>query len=602
MTSGQFVEPVSHEGDIHLIFTEDDLAPYYALNSVIRSGRSSEKWETEGKPTARMNHRGETFKLAADYDDQPLLPWNDPSYEMESVPLFRIYFASCDRLSDDDPDTPADQSPRTVGGTITIRPRWPGMKKEDGSDIRGIPNLNSGSGYIDCQIQASNIPHREYKEILQTAFAAFDIVPRYVADPHESSNISDMARYVRLRRSASSPVHSADGPIARTHAVLEPGQTGFRKHVEDHTELPGYYVSTVINDGVAGDIIKGHRLGKEVKHYYPNHPHDREPDDPLYHPKLEVSYQTSRTEDTLYWDDLQSARRELDETILNYLEWSSLSVRPADGKGDEPFFSDPVFTASESHRSAKIVDCPLPDIKDEQTAAVMSLWGSATESDRDLIDSLVSDGGRPDRAELADRTEYSYRTVRRFVQRCEQVVSDTMDGLSIGSKHQEAQLLERVRASEESFRKSIEHAVLSAADAAEGRARSKWNQLKQKYNIRLRDTEFKQKLDIGYSPADKSEAIEIIGEIKIQAYHRFESLRRVELHISCLDGWNPTVGNLASWSKPAVKTSGGSTTEHQTGEPLHRRLDSKAREIFNTAFAELPKSKRETVKAEISTR
>ncbi|WP_256545936.1 DUF7845 domain-containing protein [Halobellus inordinatus] len=584
MTAGKFVDPQSHEADIHFIFDEDGLDPYYALNSVIRV--QYDDWQTEGKPKETMNFLGQSWALAADYDQQPVDPWNHESYRMESVPLFRLYFVAKDGLYDGEP---ADQSSRIRGGTMTIRPRWPEMTM-DGKKIQGVPDL--GKPYIDVQVQASNIEHSRYLDLVKTAMAAFGVSYRYFEDPHEMSNVVDVARYVRVRRSRSSPLYAADGPIARTHAVLEAGQQGYRKHVEDHTKIPGYYVTTTVDDERARDIIPGQTLGKEIKHYYPQDPSFYEPGDALYHPKLEVAYQTKQTDETLRWSDLDQAVRELDATLYNYLDWADLPIR-ADGK---TFKSDEYFDAgSESYRSVKLVDCPLPDVEDEQEHVVMKLWGNTLESDRDLIDSLVSDGGTPTREELADRTGYSYRTVRRFVNRCEDVVRDAYDGLSIDSKHKEQMLIERVRAAESQFRESVEHAVMNAADVVEDRTRSKWSQVKQRYNVSISEGKFKQTLEVGYRPEDREDLADVIRSIKLAARERYRSIRRFALEVTTIDGEHRRIPNLESWRPGAAKTT------HEPSKPdWYEDADQLARDRYGRRLDDLADARRQKVINEVT--
>lgn len=594
MTAGQFVDPVSHEGRVHLIFAEYDLKPYYAINSVIRSGRSTEKWETEGKPTETIRHHGEKFRIAADYDEQEQLapPVALDSWEMESTPLFRFYVASSDRLSDGEP---ADQSSRTVGGTVTIRPRWPDMRKPDGEPISGVPVLNGDKGYIDADIQLSNIPHDEYPELLREVFAAFDLSPKYLRDIHDSSNIQQIARYVRLKRRVSGPVYAPDGPLARTHGVMAASQTGYRKHVENHQKIDGYRVAATIDDERAADLIRGHKLGKEIKHYYPREPEYYDQSDALYHPKLEVGFKGSKTEGSTYWTDLDQITQELDETLFNYLEWSDLPIRP-DGSTYE---KDAVFKPTESHRSAKIVDCPLPDIEDSQKAAVMRVWGSTTESDRDLIDSLVSDGGRPTREELANRTEYSYRTVRRFVNRCEDVVRDTYDGLSLESKHQEQMLIDRVRTAESQFRESVENAVTTAANAVSDMSRSEWTQTKQDYGITINEKGPKNTIKVRYKPESRREVKTVIRDIKTAARRWFDSLRRYSLEITTIGGEYRHISNLETWKDRGsdIRDKGEFADLPQWAEPA----DKLAKERYGKSIREVRHQTRKQLKQEVQT-
>ena len=504
MAVDAFVHCAPHEGDLHLVFAEYGLGPYFAMD---RIRKDHDGWQTEGKPTRTIQFDGDQWALCYDYDtDNPLDPWDHQDYSLQTVPEFRFYFAAKDGLYD---GKKADQSNRVRGGTITVRPRWPGMTA-NGKRVRGVPSL--GGPYIDVQIQASNIRHDLYHQLAIEVITAFDVNAKYLRTPHEMSNWNDTAVYVRLFRSESGPVFAADGPIARTHQLLEGDREGFRQHKEDHRKLPGYYVSTQISDQRAHDLIKGHQLGKEIKHYYPLYPENREPDDPLYHPKLEVSYQTSITDATVYWTDTMDMVRELEETLLNTLEWAELPLR-----GGEPFYPDEYFTAKDGRRrSRKLVDCPLPKIKDAQEVAVMSLWGTTTQSDKEVIGYLLSDGGKISPADAAEKTGYSYRTIREVLKRCESVIRHTYGQIEIESKHQRDLLLSRVRAAEEDFRETIEDAVLTAAESATNRTRSQWSRVRRQYNITVDSdpSDCRKLVKVGYKPKDSYEAREVVQSIR----------------------------------------------------------------------------------------
>ncbi|MDS0241802.1 MULTISPECIES: winged helix-turn-helix domain-containing protein [unclassified Haloferax] len=551
MTVAPFIDPQPHEGDVHLIFDEYGLKPYFALDSV---RKDYDGWQTTGKPTRKVSWRNQTWHLAYDYDVQPIDPRDHEDYQLQTVPLFRIYFVADDSLYDDEP---ADQSARTTGGTMTIRPRWPDMTK-DGKPVRGIPNL--GGPYLDVQIQASNIDHHLYHDLVQTAMEAFGVSRRYFQTPHEMSNVQDLAVYVRLSREHSEAIYAPDGPIARTHSVMTSGMSGYRMHKEDHRKIPGYYVSTHITDERAGDIIRGHRLGKETKHYYPLNPEQFDEDHPLYYPKVEVSLQTSITDETVYWSDLDDVLRELDETLLNYLSWSGLTTR-AD---DEVFESDVHFDAeSETRRSRRLVDCPLPEIEDEQEHVVMRIWGDMRTSDRDFTRSLIEDGGKPTREELAERTGWSYRTVRRYVNRCEGIVTDAAGKLEIGSKHMQNMLLSRVRAAAENFETAMEDAVMTAADVAAGRRRSEWSEMKNRYAARVVEHDRRRdEIHVEYRPTDWESRTDMLRDIKRAARDRWTSLRQVTVtyhdhlggeHTTVLSDLQLTTGNITNLDVRSVR-------------------------------------------------
>jgi len=334
MTAQKFLRFQCHEFDAHLHTVKDGLKPYYALTNV----RKNHDWSS-GKPRQTIQSDGETWQAVLDYDAQPIVPWSDPSYQLETAHLYRLYFVCEDETYDGER---ADRSQRVKGGTVTIRPRWPDMKKRDKKDSDGDGEWNGpvrevkgymdlGKPYLDWQIQASNIDFERYPDLLADAVSAFGIPRRYVDSFHETSNITDAAVYVRLRRDCSGPIYAADGPIARMHAVLQADREGYRKHVEDNRDRPGDYVAAVVDDERAGKVIRGHRIGKEAKHYYMKDPDSYAPTEFGYHPKLEIGYQTSATDSTVYWErdgelDRHDLRRELEEMLLNTLEWAGFDT------------------------------------------------------------------------------------------------------------------------------------------------------------------------------------------------------------------------------------------------------------------------------------
>ena len=103
-----------------------------------------------------------------------------------------------------------------------------------------------------------------------------------------------------------------------------------------------------------------------------------------------------------------------------------------------------------------------------------------------------------------------------MVGRCESVIRHTYGKLEIESKHQRDLLLSRVRAREQDFRETIEDAVLTAAEAATDRMRSKWSRVRRKYNITA-DTDpddCRKLVTVRYQPEDSYEAREVVKSIR----------------------------------------------------------------------------------------
>ncbi len=296
----------------------------------------------------------------------------------------------------------------------------------------------------------------------------FEIPRRYFDEFYQTSNINDAAVYVRLQRSNSGPIYAADGSIARMHSLLEADRSGYRKHVEDNRERPGDYVISVVDDSRAGMIIRGHEIGKEVKHYYMKDPDNYDPDEFGWHPKLEIGFQTSATDRTVYWErddelDCQDLRRELEELLVNTLDWAGFDIT-----GGKQYQGDAYFDPDDrERRSLKLVDCPLPDIESEQEAMVMGLWGDMNPSDKALVDTLLADGGKVSPQDAADETGYCYDTILRAVDRLEGFVEHTYNELAIGSDYAAQAMLKRVRSAEEQFRRAIGSTAMQVANDAQ---------------------------------------------------------------------------------------------------------------------------------------
>ncbi|WP_247729484.1 hypothetical protein [Halovivax limisalsi] len=536
MAVQQFLRFQCHEFDAHFHMVRDGLKPYYGLDRT----RKDHDWKNAGKPTATFEIDGETWHACLDFDDQPIVPWEDPSYRLNSAYLYRIYFVCDDGTYDDER---ADRSKRVKGGTVTIRPRWPNMKKRDDetgqvSKVQGYMDL--GVPYLDAQVQASNVDFERYPDLLAEAAAAFDVPRRYFDEFAESSNIKDAAVYARVVSDESGPIYAPDGPLARIHSLLEGDRSGYRKHVEDNRDRPGDMVTTVVDGDRARKLIRGHRLGKEIKHYYMKDPDTYDEDEFGSHPKLEVAFQTSVTDETVYWDreddelDRQDLRRELEETLANVLEWAGFDVT-----GGDRYFEDEYFDPDDrEQRTLKLVDCPLPEIESEQEAAVMRLWGDMNPSGRAVTETLLSDGGEVSPADAAEKTGYCYDTVLRVVDRLEGVVRHTYGQLEIESDYVAEALIKRVRSSAEQFTREIGSATMQVAEDAQGIASDALDAWRTRYDAGIEQNreDCRLLLKPRLSATDRDHAREIAREAYRAVCERFSSHHGVHIKIELADG------------------------------------------------------------------
>jgi len=587
MTARKLLRFQCHELDAHFHLVRDGLKPYYQLTNV----RKDHDWSV-GKPTATFQSDGETFHACLDFDPQPIVPWSDPSYNLETAYLYRIYFVCADETYDQER---ADRSQRVKGGTITFKPRWPDMKRrkkadDDGekewsgpvTDVDGYMDL--GKPYLNARVQGSNIDFDRYPDLLGEAAAAFGIPRRYFDTFHETSNVSDAAVYARIMRDESGPVYAADGPIARMHSLLESDRSGYRKHVEDHRERPGDYVTSVLDDRRAKKVIRGHKIGKEAKHYYMKDPETYNPDQFGYHPKLEVGFQTSATDETVYWDrddgelDRHDLRRELEELLANLLDWSGLDLTGGDQYQEDAYF-DP---DDREHRSLKLVDCPLPEIESEQEQAIMRLWGDMNPSDRATVDTLLSDGGELSPQDVADETGYCYDTILRAVDRLEEFVEHTYGQLAIKSDYAAQEMVKRVRSAEEQFRRSIGAATMQVADDARGVDTDSFDRFVNAYDVGIDESrnDCRMLLKPRYVAADLDDAKYLAKEAYVAVSDRLGNDRGVHLRVELADGSFKKFHDLetqgwsgADWDKDAARRKRHRHVEEQADDD-DRDIDS----------------------------
>lgn len=102
------------------------------------------------------------------------------------------------------------------------------------------------------------------------------------------------------------------------------------------------------------------------------------------------------------------------------------------------------------------------------------------------------------------------------MKRCSAVIRHSYGKIEIDSKHQRDLLLKRVRAAESGFRETVEDAVLTAAETATGRSRSRWSKIRRKYNITVDNdpSDCRKLLKVAYQPEDEYEAQQVVQSIK----------------------------------------------------------------------------------------
>jgi len=458
----RIVEPAHHEFAVNLNYNSHGLSPWFAADKLVKQLDGGTVLEGISLPSI-----DETVRVSIRYQEGSLLPPENVETPAgteilhETIREFRIHVEADDRHGLKSVD-------------YHIRPRWHNQKAEtsDGS-ITTIPSgglTSPDRDGVSVRAAGSNIPFEKYDAVLAEAADAVGINPSYFTDPHETSNIQDAARYVRIHEDVSGPIHARDGPIVQLSYVLENDRDGYRKTVQNDSDgrgkqKPGYYHTVTLGPERIREVWPSHALPKEIKHYYKPDYHDR--DDALAHPKLEASYQTARTDETLHYDaeTVEQVKRELDECLYATLADAGLDLRA----GGETYINDEIFTATNATTDATIVELNLTEIRHEQQSVVtkhLVSGGGLSAIEQEALGTLVTDGGHVSPDDIADDHGRHIDAVYRALGRMDDLVDREYGSVSLKSTYVAELVHDAIQQAETAVSRAVD-ATSNALEAAD---------------------------------------------------------------------------------------------------------------------------------------
>lgn len=520
------VDTAWHEFRAYLKFEKHGLSPYYALHSLMR--RSD--WHGEDLPSEIFEHNGKQYKAEFSYrekksEDKQYKPWSVPEFKIERPREFHFIVRTSDQIRK---------------ASFHIRPRWPDIELQDGTNVSNPRDMIG----VDVDVEGSNHEPEEYPELLDKTMQAFgvnggspDPERRYLSTPNVEpwSVVIDGERYVRLDPEYSGRLIGVKGPIERIGILLANERSGYRKRVADDTKIEGYYHTATVGSMRAAKLLDGHRLGKEIKHYHVQHPGALDESDPLKNPKLGSSYQRSISDTTVYWDidaleddsladpdaiGLEDMSIELDEVVLNTLRWADLPTRP----DKQVFVADSVFKPVVNRRDRRLVPDPLPTLAKEQDHMVVRAVSSMADIDQydtdpQVLDELLADGGSHSPKSLAKSTGKAYETILRSIKRLSDIIDHQYGNVELKSRYIAQSVAERAGRLLEDFGRVQEGIDRIGQDAAAivkglGMEDSPFEMWAREYleGIDDLDEEPHILLRMGYRPADSHEYQTILQE------------------------------------------------------------------------------------------
>ncbi|ELZ84909.1 hypothetical protein C454_02735 [Haloferax gibbonsii ATCC 33959] len=460
----KFLLPQPHEFSAYLKWS-DSLSTYFGLVSLYKM----HDFEEYGNLRAGIEFGGEEWNVEFGYADNPGLATPDEGtdlgrwdWRLEDVPefLIRVYPAAYQSFND-----AKDENRKRA--YFRVRPRWPGITSKSGTNI---PNPHNILG-VDVETRGSYFEFDQYPAVLFEALRelrerqeefgwnSFTGIDYRALDPdevHQSSNITDAELYVRGKKGETGKVFALDGTLHRISMILGRERRGYSKSVRDDRECAGYYHTATICAMRAAEVVGGHELPKEFKHYHMRNP-EAVAGTELENPKIGVSYQNSLYDDTLRFSDVDQLHKELEEGLLNVLNWSDLPVTP----DHQQYVADDYFSVDGEARMVKVIDNPLPRIAQQQDDEVR-LFAAANnlyETDVSIADELVTDGGQISPANLAERIGVHIDTVYRALKRLGDLVIHEYGHVELASKHIAEGIVEHIESARRSVSATLEEAT-----------------------------------------------------------------------------------------------------------------------------------------------
>ena len=438
-----FVATAPHEFGANLVFGDYSLKPYFAMRSRVADLNGGES------DIGTFRHNSRTYSVSIGYQDSGLAPREED--DIQDVKEYRLNI-----VDKDAPERKAD---------FLVQPRWHDMETVKGESIN-TPNIIG----VNVKTQGSNIEFSEYTELLKKAAQVVDVSPDYFQDVHPYTSVYDAARYVRIRRSQSGQVHGQNGIIRRIGELT--WDEGYTKIVSNDEEVRGYYHSVAFNSDGARALLD-HRYAKEVKHYHVKNPQNVE--GALKHPKLEAAYQNSKDDHRVSWDDVEDLSRELEETLLNILDWAEL---PTTDDGYH-FVDDRYHDHSDEDKNRQIIENPLPELREKQEAVVIHKLREMNDSDVEVLQRLVEDGSTKTAKELEEETSYHLSTVYDALNRMDELVHSDNGDIVVASKYMARRLNDAIQKAERCLKDALElsaEVVEKSADKLErqGGALREW--------------------------------------------------------------------------------------------------------------------------------
>lgn len=450
----------THEAKFFLYYTaehaDDGSALYWALGDLLLN-------HADGYVETGAAIDGEDWDIRLNYSPSGIAPRASDSVSSDTVYEYDL--------------TAEGYGERKV--SVNFSPRWPNIENADG-EVQSFAwdHLDPAEG-VEAHVQGSNIALDDYPGLIRrlllevAAEAGYDW--RREVEPF-GGRIYEVERYLRLNYDQSKKLVGDTGVMMRLMMVLAEEQGAQAIYELDNEGRVGNNHRLKLESEDVARVFPRHhaKWGRQLKSYLPREAEAFAPDDTLYHPKVGALYRQSLSRETVDWDDRDEVVRELDETVLNALAWSDVPLDAgrgaADGASNGIFVADDHFSVEPRMDTLPIYPDPTPELEAEQDSILFWALNEHTRSDRDIVETLATDGGQ-DLEVLKQKTGWSDSTIYRALHRLEGAIESKNGHFRFASR----KLAREFRAMLEQWEEFKHHTIDKAERLLDVEIRSKSN-------------------------------------------------------------------------------------------------------------------------------
>lgn len=385
----EHIRPQIHETKTFWHFRDHGLSPYWALRNIVVH-------DLDGHGEVTVDIDGDPYHIQIGYSDSGIAPRSSDSVQRDVLRDWELHV----------------DGPNEAKAHYQIRARYDDMVGPDG-DSKSLA-WPGGEG-LDVLCQSSNIPLDETLDLLRIGIDELadsvdqSINRRYLRNPAPTSKITTVEWYVRILRQYATKLVRSDGIFHRVMHLLSPEKGMEWVYKGDNTDIVGHRHAMDLPPAAVDKLGLGWSLGVRAKNYHPKHVRENtDSDDPLVHPKFGVAFHKSIDDEARSWKDRDQIRREIEEMLINFLEWAEIPTEP------EPttFVEDDHFSVEPSEVSIGRCSDPTPGLEAQQESLLMTVLGELSPTAQDVTKTIATDGGTH-YTELANETDSSVSTIYR---------------------------------------------------------------------------------------------------------------------------------------------------------------------------------------------